>query len=336
MFAARYFDGASARLHRVELVQDGQGGFVLRGDGVERAFAAADVTLSAPLGRAPRTLQFGDGAQLQIDESDARLDAWFPSADRVQRWADRGERRWRWVLAAAVLVGVSMVALFTHGVPMLADAAARRVPASAERLLARQVMAVLDRTAFDPSALPPARREALQARFATLVAGLPRAADFELLHRASPAIGPNAFALPGGVVVVTDELIALAGHDEEILAVLAHEAAHHEHRHALRAAMQETAVVLLVGFIAGDASSLGSLAAALPTVLLQSGYSRGFESEADAFAFALLRERGISPARFADFMQRLDKDGSASTAQDYLSTHPASAARIAAARRAAE
>lgn len=331
----RYFDGASARLHRVVL-EEADGVFRLRGEDFERDFRAGEVQLEPRLGRTARVLRFADGAQLQLDTDDARLDAWFAPRDRVQALVDRGERRWRWVIAAALGVALAVGVMFTHGIPGLADYAARHVPRAAETALAGQVVALLDRTHFDPSKLSEERREELHAAFTAMVRDLPRAADFDLQFRAAPALGANALALPGGIVIVTDELVQLAQHDEEILAVLAHEAGHHEHRHALRAAMQDSAVVLLIGFIAGDASSLGSLAVSVPAVLLSSGYSRGFEGEADAFAFDLLAKRGISPARFADIMQRLSDDApDQPDALGWISTHPASAARIEAARRAA-
>ncbi len=59
--------------------------------------------------------------------------------------------------------------------------------------------------------------------------------------RASPIIGANAFALPGGIVIVTDQLMQLAEHDDEILAVLAHEIGHVKHRHVLRGLPQDSA-----------------------------------------------------------------------------------------------
>jgi predicted Zn-dependent protease len=88
----------------------------------------------------------------------------------------------------------------------------------------------------------------------------------------------------------------------------------------------------------GDASG-SSLAVSVPAVLLGNGFSRGHEQEADAYAFDLLRRRGISPAAFARIMQRLaiaHPGGSAEGMASYLSTHPPTRARIEAAKRAGE
>src|SRR5690606_2182906 len=128
-----------------------------------------------------------------------------------------------------------------------------------------------------PSRLPAERRAALQDRFAELVAGLPREADYRLDFRYAAAIGPNAFALPGGQILMTDQLVELAERDEELLAVLAHEAGHHEHRHGLRGALEDSAVLVVIGFMFGDVSGAGSLSVSVPTLLLQTGFSRDHE-----------------------------------------------------------
>jgi predicted Zn-dependent protease len=89
--------------------------------------------------------------------------------------------------------------------------------------------------------------------------------------------------------------------------------------------------------LADDAVGMTVLAAALPSVLLESRYSRQFEAEADDYAFAHLRRHGQSPQAFADLMRRLQKQAAATGDGDvvlrYLSSHPATEDRI---RRAEE
>ena len=86
-------------------------------------------------------------------------------------------------------------------------------------------------------------------------------------------MGANAFALPNGTIVVTDDLVKLAEHDDELVAVLAHEIGHVVSRHALRRVLQDSGVMLLVAGITGDIVSISSLAAALPTLLIEAKYS---------------------------------------------------------------
>ena len=92
------------------------------------------------------------------------------------------------------------------------------------------------------------------------------------------------------------------------------------------------------GFLFGDLSGTASLSVSVPVLLLESGFSRSHEREADAFAFDLLRRTGRSPGDFATIMRRLaEHHGDAGDGPvSYLSTHPPSEERIRAAEAAAE
>ncbi|WP_146908328.1 M48 family metallopeptidase [Arenimonas daejeonensis] len=220
----------------------------------------------------------------------------------------------------------------------MANKVAPVVPRAMERTISDQALSLIDRTQLQPSRLPAERKLALQLEFKALTTGLPRELDYRLSFRHAPGLGPNAFALPDGHVVVTDQLVELVdGNDDELLAVLAHEAGHHEHRHGMRQALQSSAVVVVAGFLFGDLSGTGSLSVSIPVLLLESGFSRDHEREADDFAFALLERQGRSPADFAAVMRRLSKHYGEKDfgAVSYLSTHPPSAERIAAAEQAA-
>jgi len=135
----------------------------------------------------------------------------------------------------------------------------------------------------------------------------------------------------------TAQGLTLAQNDDELSSVLAHEVGHVLHRHSMRQALQAAGVAALVTALAGDAVSITGLAAAIPTVLLETGYSRRFEEEADDFALQRMKEVGISPRHFAEMMKRLEEheqrsqgvkaQGETSLA-DYLSTHPVTRQRI--------
>ena len=181
--------------------------------------------------------------------------------------------------------------------------------------------------------LGAARQTALRARFSEMARSGGAPATLRLEFRASPLIGPNAFALPSGILILTDELVRLAKNDQEILAVLAHEMGHVQHRHSMRSLLEGSAIALIIAGITGDIASTTSLAAAAPALLLQNKFSRDNEREADQYALALLQRSGIAPHHFAAILQRMDamapKGG---TIPSFLSSHPPSAARAALAR----
>lgn len=129
---------------------------------------------------------------------------------------------------------------------------------------------------------------------------------------------------------MTDELVQLAAHEDEVVAVLAHELGHIQGRHALRSVLQNSATVVLIAVATGDLTSLGALSATLPTFLLQMKYSRAFELEADDYASAVLPRLGIAPEHLVAILGRLENQtsGGDSVVLDYVSTHPATQERI--------
>ncbi|MGY0504613.1 M48 family metallopeptidase [Luteimonas sp. e5] len=334
---ALWSDGRSSRVHPVRLAcREGQL-HVDAGAQGRQAWSLAQVRISPRLARSVRSLALPDGGRIEVADAPL-LDHWFPRPpSRVEALADWLERRRYAIVTAALLTVAVVVAAVQLGVPWAAQRVAERMPEGIERSSSDQVVRLLAR-ALKPSRLPEPRQEALQTAFRQLVEGEPRAAQMRLHVVDAPVIGPNAFALPDGRIYLTDQLVELAANDDEVLAVLAHEAGHHVHRHGMRNAIENSSVFLLAGLLLGDVSG-SSLAVALPATLLSRRFSRGHEREADAYAFDLLRRRGRSPADFANLMERLTRqDGDDDSADDvmpgYLSTHPSTAARIRAAREA--
>lgn len=233
------------------------------------------------------------------------------------------------IVIGVLLVGV--VLAYRVAVPALANAAARYVPAAAVEAMSKVSFAVLERQ-FQESGVAPARREAVVRRFSGL--RLPpgaAAAAYDIVFRRSEAIGANALALPSGTIVVTDGLVQLAAGDEEILAVLAHEAGHVQHRHGLRLLFQSSFARAGLSWLLGDVSAL---AAQVSGTVLDAKYSRDFEREADRFALALLDENGISRDHFARILRRLEEEaarrgmGGSGSLLAYLSSHPVTDERI--------
>jgi len=192
----------------------------------------------------------------------------------------------------------------------------------------------LDHTVLKPSQLTRSKKAEIGAEFNRFLEGEPGAGEYRLQFRRMP--GANAFALPGGFIVVTDDMVKLAADNDELLAVIAHEMGHEHNHHGIRLVLQNSGLAVLVTALAGDAVGMTILAAALPSVLLQSRYSRQFEAEADAYAFAYLKRHGKSPQAFADVMRRLQKSAPHDEENglvQYLNSHPATEDRI---RRAEE
>lgn len=327
-FEADYFDGRSSGRRRVE-VGVAAGRAVLRGDGVEAEYAVGELRVLPRLGSTPHRIELPDGGLLVTQEA---IDHALP-VPRSSGLAHRLETRLGFIVIALAGLVVAVGLGYRHGVPWLAREVAFNVPPEMEADIAREGMETLDRHVFKPSSLPDARQKELRSLFTQLTTAgvVPAAIEF----RDGGFLGANAFALPGGVVVMTDQLVALLEEEGKIAAVLAHEIGHLEHRHGTRHILQDSIQTLVIAAIVGDVSAIGSLVATLPLVLTHTANSREFEREADTFAYGVMKKTGRSPRLLGEALAALEKESESTAELGYLSTHPATEERIRAAGEAA-
>ena len=326
MIQASYFDGKNATRHAVTLIVAGDRARI-EGDGIARDEPLASLRVSEPMGSAPRLITFADGAMCEVSDH-AGLNALLAQTGYQEKAVVRWQQNGVWVIGALLFSIAFIWVGYRFGLPLLADAIAQQMPEKSIAKLGEHVLETLDESVFKPSDLAPARQQQLIDGFAKLVPAEGKKVSYTIRFRNSPRIGANAFALPSGDIVMTDELVALAKDDREIHAVLAHELGHLEKRHSLRQLLQGTIVGLVVSWYIGDVSSI---LASAPAAILQARYSREFEHEADAYGAALLKHNRLSPGYLANMLERLEKaHGGADDAQgsDYFSTHPGTQERV--------
>lgn len=331
-----YTDGRSSRTHPVELSAEGPLLVVTDPAGARLTWPRARITISTRLGHTPRVLRLPDGGQVECADATV-LGEWFPQAGGLEAAADWLERRLGAMVIAAVATVAVLLAGLRFGVPWAAAEIAQRMPSRVEAAIGGHAESLIGQMYLADSRLAGAVQARLRDKFDELVAGEPRSGGINLKFADSRVLGANAFALPGGTIFVTDALVELAGSDDEVLAVLAHEAGHHLHRHGVRQTIEHSSVFMLAGLLLGDASG-SSIAVAIPAALINSGFSREHEREADAYAFDLLLRKGRSPSDFAAILRRLARaqaEPLGGEVAGYLSTHPPSPERIAAAEAAA-
>ena len=305
---ATWYDGRTSQGREVA-VRLIDGALSVSGEGVDCLYRLAEVEIDPPLGRTRRRLRFPDGATVEteadrfVEELSARQ-----GKGRAMRGVHLWEKSLGRALAALAVTLVIVFAFLRFGVPFLAEKVAFALPATTEELIGRHTLEILDKVALHPTALSAPRREELTRRFRAMAAGDPEGARWRLVFRSSNEIGANAFALPSGIVVITDRMVEIAENDDQLAGVLAHEIGHLARRHALRHLLQNSVTALVVATLTGDIVSAGSLAATMPTVLIDAKYSRDFEREADDAAVVSLKRKGIAVRRYAEILARLDAD----------------------------
>jgi predicted Zn-dependent protease len=248
------------------------------------------------------------------------------------------EDRWGVALAAVALIAILVGVAYFYVLPIAAETVAARIPVETERGLGQQALNWLDNKQwFKPTKLDQNKQNDIQDGFKKLCSDLPNKNYYKIEFRDAPIIGPNAFALPGGTIVITDEMVKLTESPEEVLAILAHEIGHVELHHTLRSILQNSAIAVLAATVTADAASLSVAVTGLPVLAAQTKYSREFEAAADDYAFRLLKQKGYSPLAFASLMERLSqKHNKIETAFSFISTHPITSERVERARAAAQ
>ena len=327
---AVYFDGKLSRKHPVSVVIAG-GTLKVIGRDVSEAFDAKGVRRSLRVANTPRWLYLPGGGTCVTADNDA-VDRM--TRDRLyERTLHLWESRPAYAAIAIALVAATIWWLIDRAVPRAADYAATHIPVATESALGQQTLNGLEQHYLQPSKLPQTRQAALRAKFDAMVRATHDATPYRLEFRASPIVGPNALALPSGIIVMTDELVKYSNNDHEVLGVLAHELGHVQHRHTMRRLLQGSATALIIAGITGDVASATSLAAAAPALLLHTKYSRDNEREADRYAIDMMRKAGYNPGHLTAVLGRMSAKGSKRGGlPPFLSSHPPTEEREALAR----
>lgn len=254
---------------------------------------------------------------------------------------ERIRRRAVWRPAAlTLLVAAGLVTFVLYGLRPAAQAVAAAVPVSWEVALGDSVYdQVLDYLSLFGTGEPlkacvaePGRR-ALEALTATLAEGDEIGYPHRVVVLDDSMV--NAFALPGGRIVLFRGLIDFAERPEEVAAVLSHEMAHVIAQHGVARIMEQFGLTILLDFVTGGGGVITGGAA----VVLGLSYSRHDEREADSMAIELLNQAGIQSDGLASFFERFAQKHGGEDAfgeiGNLLSTHPADSERIEAGRAAA-
>jgi Zn-dependent protease with chaperone function len=323
VLTADYFDGRSTRVRVVRLEAAGEY-LSITGEDIDRRVPFSDVKVDERLGRAPRRLRLADESFCVVSDLHA-LDTMLASMAHRDGWVDRIQRRARFVLMSLAACAVLGVIAYKWGLPWAAGLGAAHLPAGISVKISAQALEILDGKILLPSRISEDRQRTINAKFHALRLPEGGTAKAALLFRRSPQLGANAFTLPDGRIMVLDDLIAIIGDDRQILATLAHEAGHGHGNHGMRMLLQNSLVGAFLAFYVGDISGLLAIA---PATLMQARYSREFEAQADDYAAAILRLNGMSPGLLADALDKLAKSHREAAGAGYLSSHPATDARM--------
>lgn len=137
----------------------------------------------------------------------------------------------------------------------------------------------------------------------------------------------NAFALPGGYIVVFSGIIDEMDQPEQLIGLLSHEVTHINHRHSMRALGRSLSSYLLFSWIVGDAAGITSVLVENYNQFLALSYSRDLEADADKTGAELMIKNKVDPKGMIGLMEILKKEDKGQE-QEFLQTHPLTENRI--------
>ncbi|SMX47054.1 TPR repeat-containing protein YfgC precursor [Actibacterium lipolyticum] len=315
---------------QARLVQNASGGLTLveEDGGVITNAMGPDVQFDARLGSAPRRITFPDGALFETDDHHGLATITGRHPDGGLHGLERFHPRLVAVIALC-LAGVWFIWRF--GLDLLVAAAIWLTPQPLVNTIDAGVLYSMDKTIAAPSRLSDDDKEKAQAIFAQLVQqmdeGSRKQANFTLGFRQIGGMGPNAFALPGGTVVMTDALVRTFPSEDIQAGILGHELGHVVEKHGLRQMYRSAGIYLLIAVLAGDTGPILEDILLEGNLILSLAYSRQHEASADAFGVKLSKNAGFDPEGLAEFFEHLEEimgDGGPA----WLSTHPSHTDRV--------
>ena len=236
-----------------------------------------------------------------------------------------------------VIIGLALVALLFGGLVLLwtqkdriAGYIAEKIPIEWETKFGDQVFSQYD----DETILTNSAWAGPVSNITSRLLPVVEKSGYEFKFHIKQDTNVNAFAIPGGHVVILTGLLEHADSAEEVAGVLAHEIAHVTRRHSLQNIIKSAGLLVILQALVGDASGLFGMATEASRYLLQQKFSRDFEREADDTGWAYLVEANIDPRGMTRFFEKLKKlmaESGMDVMENTLSlvnTHPASQERI--------
>jgi len=228
------------------------------------------------------------------------------------------------IFGGAALASVALIIFVL--IPVMADQMAKMLPPEGERALGEttlnQIRTALgqDRGDLIRTCKQPNGLAALQKMNDRLTPGTDFPYDLRVIVLDHEMV--NAFALPGGHIILFEGLLRDAESAEEVAGVLGHEMGHVAHRDPTRLALRSAGSIGVLGLLFGDFAG-GAVILFLTERLIQAQYSQGAESASDAYAHELLNNAGLPTTPMSRFFVRLlEEYGKDESLLSHLSSHP--------------
>ncbi|MEH6445692.1 MAG: M48 family metallopeptidase [Oceanospirillaceae bacterium] len=327
-----YYFPASSKADQVDLVIIGDTATVYLNN--KSILTTQTSLLSSPsaIPGVPMEIIFTDGSKFVANDSNDRLALFSNKAEKLEKN--------RALAFACILIIPCFVWYFiTIGMPAFVANSVKYLPDSVAQEMGDQSFYLIKEAFLEPSELSLKKQREVKQLWQLTLKNLDLPINKYKLHIfQSDYFSANAFALPNGTVVVTDDLLLLLkDNSDALLAILLHEIGHVERQHSLRLVAQSISNTIIISVFLGDMEGFAEGLIGVGAAVIQNTFSREMETEADDYALQKLGQLGKSPTSFAQALQSLmdlqsKSDRSIKSDKNsilrYMSTHPAIEERI--------
>jgi len=306
------FESQSGQNTPCRVIVDETDVYLDRDGGQEHLCARSELKIDPPLGSIRRKIKFPDGRIFESDDLES-----VDNLNNSKFWTtlSKTEKTGWHLIPIAIATPIMAFGLYRLVIPLLIVLGMTLTPDEALYTIDKNSMRSIDKFMMDESELSHAKRVEVQKLFDTLMDARntklteytpEREFKYNLNFRKADSIGPNAFALPGGTIVVTDELVFQFPDEDVLAAILAHEIGHVEHQHSLRQLYRAVGAATMISMIAGDAGPLLEDAILEGSALLSLSFSRKHEMQSDDYSYELLNAAELPAHGLIEFFTKLE------------------------------
>lgn len=218
------------------------------------------------------------------------------------------------------LIGVLLVSYF-YILPWFSEKVAEQIPVRTE--------IDLGETMFENAINHYKKNDSLTVRVNDFVKEIDFKTNYPIKVTVVHEDDMNAFALPGGNIIVFDKILGKMKSADELAALLAHEVSHVHYRHSLKNIFRSLSGYLVISLLFNDINGITAILADNSNMLLNLNYSRNLETEADEKAVEILKANGLNLNGLVELFTLLESETNKVATIKLLSTHPLTTERIA-------
>ncbi|MFQ3596999.1 MAG: M48 family metallopeptidase [Chloroherpetonaceae bacterium] len=283
-----------------------------------------------------RVVEASESGYVKLEVERASLKAYI-TIESIDAWrtiqADKFDKNRKpllsvssWIVVAMVGIIIVGILFFTVGADALSGTIARLIPVETEAEFGKAVFQqTISQAPLNKDSATIAVLKKCNAIVETFSEG--RTYKFHIVIVEDSI--KNAFALPGGYIVVYRGILDLMDNQDEFFGLLGHESGHVYLQHGFKRIIRSSLVALTFAMLFGDAGGLTAILLENSRALLNLAYDRSEETAADTFGFDALARAGVSTTGIVSLFEKLDQAHSQTKLPAFLSTHPEAKERVA-------